>query len=207
MAEERTPQRILNLPNQLSLFRLVLCVVFVVFMSIDPQGWVWAPTWALAIFLIASFTDWLDGYLARRLNQITDLGKLLDPLADKILVGAAFIALVEHEVISAWIVTTIIAREFLVTGLRALAASKGVVVAADSAGKFKTVFQMAAIILGLILLSLKPFIQEADQETIRLIWAYGFDPMVYIALAATVYSGVAYYWNNRALVWHLPESD
>src|SRR4051812_18535646 len=122
----------MNLPNQLTLARLLLCAVFTVFMSLDAP---FTGVAALVVFILASLTDWLDGYLARKWNQITDMGKLLDPLADKILISAAYIGFVAQDLIPMWVVVCIIAREFLITGLRTIAAAKGVVLAAERIGK------------------------------------------------------------------------
>ncbi len=133
----------MNLPNQLTVARLVLSVFFVACLSVRFP---FNHTLALAIFLIATATDYLDGEIARKHNLITDFGKLMDPLADKILTAAAFICLIPYGALPAWVVIVIIAREFLITGLRLLAGAKGVVLPAEKLGKHKTGWQMATII-------------------------------------------------------------
>ncbi len=137
----------LNWPNRITLVRIFLVPILLVFL-ISPQGWY--PLLAAAIFLLAAFTDWLDGHLARSLNQITRLGQLLDPVADKLLVTAALISLVERQLVPAWMVVIILCRELAVTGLRAIAADRHIIIAADTVGKYK----MGSLILGSVLLVL-----------------------------------------------------
>jgi len=134
----------LNLPNALSLFRIFLVPFLVVVLLTKFDG---REIVALAIFLIATATDFLDGYLARRRGQITKLGTLLDPIADKLLISAAFISLVEVGLAPAWMVVVVVAREFAVTGLRSIAASEGIVIAASGLGKTKMTTQITAISL------------------------------------------------------------
>lgn len=135
----------MNLPNQLTMARLASLPVFMLFMFIDTVP---ARVGAFVIFIAAGITDLVDGYIARKRNQITPLGIFLDPLADKLIITAAFIALVEiHDLhIPAWMVVFIVGREFVLTGLRAVAASRGQLLAADDGGKFKTAVQNAVII-------------------------------------------------------------
>ena len=136
----------MNLPNKLTLFRVILIPFFVVFMLVNVAGN--ADKWiALTIFIIASLTDLLDGKIARKYNLITDFGKFMDPLADKLLVCSALICLVSLNKIPAWIVIIIIAREFIISGFRLIAADNGRVIAASYWGKFKTTFQMIMVIL------------------------------------------------------------
>ena len=136
----------MNLPNKLTLFRVILIPFFVVFMLVNVTGN--ADKWiALIIFIIASLTDLLDGKIARKYNLITDFGKFMDPLADKLLVCSALICLVSLNRIPAWIVIIIIAREFIISGFRLIAADNGRVIAASYWGKFKTTFQMIMVIL------------------------------------------------------------
>ena len=134
----------LNWPNRITLARIFLVPILLVFL-IYPRGW--SPYIAAAIFLIAAFTDWLDGHLARSTNQITRLGQLLDPIADKLLVTAALVTLVGRQQVPAWIVVIILCRELAVTGLRALAADRGVIIAAEAYGKYKMLFLMAGAFL------------------------------------------------------------
>ena len=132
----------LNLPNAITLTRIALVVVFTAAVSVADQ-YSWGYLAALVTFILAACTDWLDGYLARRLNQVTTFGKLIDPLADKIAVSAAFIYLTGEGLCPAWITILIISREFLVTGLRQIAQDHGVIIPAGTSGKWKTAFQMA----------------------------------------------------------------
>ena len=137
----------MNLPNKLTLSRIVLAIAFVGF--VFGHGLIWKVL-ALVTFAVASLTDLLDGYLAKRNNQLTDFGRLMDPIADKILVLAAFVSFVEMGIIPAWMVIIIIFREVTITGLRIFALSQGKVIAADIGGKHKTVWQMIAICAILI---------------------------------------------------------
>lgn len=137
----------LNLPNTITLSRIVLVIVFTAALSTDVTT---SRLIALFAFVLAATTDWLDGFLARRLNQVTTFGKLIDPLADKILVASAFIFLTEEGICPFWVTALIICREFLVTGLRQIAQSKGVIMAADRSGKWKTGFQLAYCIACLL---------------------------------------------------------
>ena len=136
----------MNLPNKLTILRMIMIVPFVIVMlagSVIPAGkWI-----ALALFIVASLTDFVDGYLARKYNLVTNFGKFLDPLADKLLVCAAMICLVEMGLIPAWVVIIIMSREFIISGFRLIASDNNVVIAASYWGKFKTVFQMVMICL------------------------------------------------------------
>lgn len=186
----------MNLPNQLTVARLGLSVFFVACLSVSFP---FNHALALAIFLVATLTDYLDGQIARRRNLITDFGRLMDPLADKVLTAAAFICLLPFGAIPAWVVIVIIAREFLITGLRLLAGAKGVVLPAEKMGKHKTAWQMATIIFFLLLLAL------GDFHSSRLAWtAFAWNVvgpvMIGITTVLTVYSGAGYFWKNRALI-------
>ena len=138
----------MNLANKLTMIRIFLVPVFLVFITVKeiPYGSIIATF----VFIIASLTDQLDGYIARSRNQITNFGKFMDPLADKLLVTAALVSLVELKLVAGWAVVVILAREFAVSGLRTLAASDGIVIAASWWGKIKTVTQMIAILLLLL---------------------------------------------------------
>ena len=145
----------MNLPNKLTIFRVILIVPFVVLLLGGEAGWfgnnILIPNLiALAIFIIASLTDLADGKIARKYNMVTNFGKFMDPLADKLLVCSALIALVELGRIPAWIVIIIIAREFIISGFRLVASDNGVVIAASYWGKFKTTFQMVMVCLMLV---------------------------------------------------------
>lgn len=136
----------MNLPNKLTVLRVIMIPFFVVFMLTDLGGQ-YSNYIALVIFCVASLTDMLDGKIARKYNLVTNFGKFMDPLADKLLVGAAMICLIPMDKLPAWIVIVIISREFIISGFRLVAADNGVVIAASYWGKFKTTFQMTAVIL------------------------------------------------------------
>lgn len=174
----------MNLPNRLTIFRVILIPFFVLFM-LAPIGGAYAGWIALAIFVIASLTDLLDGQIARRCNLVTDFGKFMDPLADKMLVISAMICLVELGRIPSWIVIVIVCREFIISGFRLIAAEKGVVIAASYWGKFKTVFQMVMVILMI-----------ADLAPLRTLTRI----VMWIALALTVVSLADYLVKNRAVM-------
>ena len=151
----------MNLPNKLTIFRVILIVPFVILLLGSANGWGWFTAIfggimeyidyiAVAIFIIASFTDMLDGKIARKYNLVTNFGKFMDPLADKLLVCSALICLVEMGRLPAWIVIIIIAREFIISGFRLVASDNGVVIAASYWGKFKTVSQMIMVVLLLL---------------------------------------------------------
>ncbi len=146
----------MNLPNKLTVCRVVLIPFFVFFLLNDAKNpyfkWV-----ALAIFVVASLTDLADGKIARKYNLVTDFGKFMDPLADKLLVCSAMIGLIELGRIEAWIVIVIIAREFIISGFRLIAADNGRVIAASYWGKFKTTFQMIMVILMIVNFQMTPF--------------------------------------------------
>lgn len=136
----------MNLPNKLTIFRVMLIPFFVLFLLLDPENQIYR--WiSLSIFVVASLTDMLDGKIARKYNLVTNFGKFMDPLADKLLVCSALICLVETKQLAAWIVIVIIAREFIISGFRLIASDNGIVIAASYWGKFKTVFQMLMIIV------------------------------------------------------------
>jgi|GEM_PF-77567 len=185
----------LNLPNQLTVLRLGMCGLMLISLSFD---WAYAATTALIIFAVASLTDWLDGAIARARNLVTDLGKLLDPLADKVLVIGALVALVERGVAPMWMVVLIVAREFLISGLRQLAAAKQKILAAERIGKHKTISQIVAILVSLSYLSLREFgLQDSGLAhflAASQIWFY------WIALIITVLSGAIYFWKNANIV-------
>ena len=187
----------MNLPNLLTIIRMGLVPVFIVFFYVGHGG---APVFsvlAFAVFLIAAATDAVDGHIARSRGLITNFGKLMDPLADKVLTTAAFIVLVDVDVIPAWMVIVILAREFIITGLRGVAASEGVVIEAGLSGKLKTVFQMVAICL-ILLGSAVAHGAGAQGFWIFISWAGTI--CLWIAVILTVYSGIEYFWNGRKML-------
>ena len=184
----------MNLPNKLTVSRLWLAAAFVLCFVVDFPG---RFSVALLVFLAATLTDYLDGVLARKQGLITDFGKLMDPLADKILTASAFISRCAIGKFPAWAVSVSVSREFLITGLRSLAASKGIVIPADRLGKHKTAWQMIAIIFFLLLLAVGEW---SSAGWIQIAWAYGRPGLIAVTVILTVYSGIAYLWKNRALI-------
>ena len=170
-----------------------MTIAFVVALS---GHWRWSCTTALALFLIASATDYLDGALARRYGLVTDFGRLMDPLADKILVAAAFIGLIPLGVMPAWAAIIIISREFAITGLRMLAASKGIVLPAEKMGKHKTLWQIITILSFLATLAWREWSVRAEAHSVSIL---GY-ALIAITIVLTLYSGFGYLWKNRALL-------
>ena len=187
----------MNLPNKLTIFRIILVPIMVIipFLGIDGKIFGIPTEWIIIdlIFIIASITDKLDGYLARKNNQVTSFGKFLDPLADKILVLAAMVMLVEMTKLPAWIPIIVLAREFMVSGYRLIAVEKGgEVIAASKWGKLKTVTQMAAIILALV--DLNAF-GECFSGTLQggdLVLNLIVTILMIIQVIATIFSGADY---------------
>lgn len=189
----------MNLANKLTLFRVILVPVFLVLMGVEaiPLRFVWA----LLVFALASITDMLDGKVARKYNMITDFGKFLDPLADKILVAAALICFVEQGWTYAWVVAVILMREFAVSGVRLVVASseEKKVIPANIWGKLKTAFTMIAIVVILVIAAAgQIFANVAISEQMLMAITITRDVLMYIACALTVISGVIYirdYWS------------
>ena len=172
----------MNLPNKLTIVRIIMIPFFVFFLLTDfVAGSKWIAT---VLFCAASITDFLDGHIARKYNLVTNFGKFMDPLADKMLVSSAFICLVAQNKIAAWIVIVIIAREFIISGFRLIASDNGVVIAASYWGKFKTTFQMLMVIV-LILNVQMPFFQILGKI------------LTYAALILTVVSLIDYIVKNK----------
>jgi len=181
-----------NLPNAISLSRLVLTAVFIGATMVDAN---FGPWLALATFVVAAISDFVDGWLARKLDMVTSMGKLLDPLADKVLVCAAFVSLSEQGLCPVWVTVLIIAREFLVTGLRQIAVEAGQVIAADGWGKWKTAMQLTFCITCLVWLAVsRSESQGAVAEFFHMLsHPYGWirEPSMWLALGLTLLSG----WN------------
>lgn len=193
----------MNLPNRLTLTRIILVPFILLFML--PLGYPGFENWdrfvqsygmliALVIFVAASLTDYFDGHIARSRQLISTLGKFLDPIADKVLVLSVFIALVERGRISALVAIIVLFREFVVSGIRLIAAERSVVIAASVYGKLKTVSQMTAIILIMIEMSLKGF--QLDAGFLNLLSRIG-DGILYISVILTILSGIDYLSKNR----------
>ncbi|WP_317889857.1 CDP-diacylglycerol--glycerol-3-phosphate 3-phosphatidyltransferase [Sutcliffiella deserti] len=190
----------MNLPNKITVSRIILIPVFLILMLapldfgqlvIGEASIPYTHLIGAIIFIIASITDWVDGYYARKYNLVTNLGKFLDPLADKLLVSAALIALVELQLAPAWIVIVIISREFAVTGLRLILAGEGEVVAANMLGKIKTWAQIIAV--SALLLHNIPFVFLSIPFDIISLW---------VAMIFTVVSGWDYFYKNRSAFLH-----
>ena len=186
----------MNLPNKLTVFRVILIVPFVLLMLGGYAQWDWFTAIfggileytdyiALAIFIIASLTDLLDGKIARKYNLVTNFGKFMDPLADKLLVCAALICLIELQRIPAWIVIIIISREFIISGFRLVAADNRIVIAASYWGKFKTTFQMVMVCLMIANIEALAFLTQI---------------ITWIAVLLTVVSLVDYVVKNKGVL-------
>ena len=173
----------MNLPNKLTMFRVILIPFFIVFLLIPITPY---DKWiALAIFVIASLTDLLDGKIARKYNLVTNFGKFMDPLADKLLVCSSLICLIELDKIPSWMVIIIIAREFIISGFRLVASDNGVVIAASYFGKFKTTFQMLAVCLMI-----------ADLPALHVVTQV----VLWIAVILTVVSLIDYLVKNKSVM-------
>jgi CDP-diacylglycerol--glycerol-3-phosphate 3-phosphatidyltransferase len=193
----------INLPNRLTLLRVGLVPLFLALLAFDNT---YTHLLALVTFIAAAITDYYDGKIARERSQETDFGRLMDPLADKILICAAFIYFVEsYPRIPAWIVTIIIAREFAVSGIRMLAASKGKIVAADKTGKLKTISQLTAIITILVVIAYIKLSEEVSAISYWHLIEGWVKLLIYIligfTLIMTVVSGYNYLRANRSLFW------
>ena len=174
----------MNVPNTLTIIRVLLIPFFVAFMLCNITAY--DNYIALAIFIVASLTDTLDGYLARKNNQVTNFGKFMDPLADKLLVCSAMICMIDLKRLPAWFVIIIIAREFIISGFRLIAAENGIVIAANYWGKFKTASQMIMIIL--LILHFDGIFVILEQI------------FIWLSLALTIISLITYIWQNRTVL-------
>lgn len=192
----------MNLPNQLTVARLGLTVLMV---GAAYSGLSWGLTGAMGLFGVASLTDFLDGHIARRRGLVTSFGKLMDPLADKVLMAAAFVVLLDLDrtTMPAWLVIAVLVREFLVTGLRLLASAQGAVLAADWLGKQKTTWQIGTASYLMVMHAsgedlmswVRPFFDlPGVGKTVAV------PVLLAMTLLTTVWSGAAYFWKNRALV-------
>lgn len=197
----------MNLPNKLTIFRVILIIPFVFFMKLDIAlceqvgfldrifgGILSYTSWiALGIFVIASLTDLLDGKIARKYNLVTTFGKFMDPLADKLLVCAALVLLVENKSLPSWIAIVILSREFIISGFRLVAADKGIVIAASYWGKFKTTFQM--VMICMMIPDMAAILPGSG------VWYYlATQAVMWIALILTVISLIDYLVKNKAVM-------
>ena len=177
----------MNTPNKLTVARMIIVPFLVVFLLSglggDANRYI-----SLILFVVASITDWFDGHLARKNNLVTNFGKFLDPLADKLLVCSAMICMIELNRLPAWVVIIIIGREFIISGFRLIAAENGIVIAANYWGKFKTVSQMIMIILLILHFDTIPAFVILEQI------------FIWISLALTVISLMTYIWQNKSVL-------
>ncbi|MFH0839581.1 MAG: CDP-diacylglycerol--glycerol-3-phosphate 3-phosphatidyltransferase [Candidatus Omnitrophota bacterium] len=180
----------MNLPNKLTILRMVLAVVFLFFLF--AHGAIYKIL-AFLTFLIAALSDFFDGYIAKKYNMISDFGRLMDPIADKVLVIAAFLAFVEMDIVPAWMVVIIIFREFVVTGMRLLALQKREVIEATMGGKHKTVSQMASIFIILLFIIFREFGRPFPEGIILVLMA--------ITVILTIISGTSFFLRNRGIIW------
>ncbi len=186
-----------TLPTKLTLLRILMTGLVMALLFVP--GWA-AKAAALAGFVVASLTDWLDGYLARRWRQTTPLGALLDPIADKVLVLGIFLAFVQLRLVPAWMVLVIAGREFLITGVRMVAASRQIILPAAKEGKHKTVSQMATVCLILTVLLVK----EAGGQVMASGLMAAMDALIvgclWVTMALTLISGMSFFWRHRAVL-------
>jgi len=188
----------MNLPNKLTITRIILTVIFLFFIS---QNGLVATIIAALTFILAALTDFYDGYIAKKYNLISDFGKLMDPIADKFLILAAFIAFVRMQIVADWMVILIFGREVLITSLRLFAISKGKVLAAEKGGKQKTVSQIVVILTVLAFTIFRECgINQPWSFKLEAFWRCGIDVLMLITVALTLVSGLSYLWNNRRLV-------
>jgi len=194
----------MNIANRLTVFRIVLTFIFMFFLLFPFKGaWVlWAKIASLATFIAAAISDFLDGFIAQRRNMVTDFGRLMDPIADKILVLAAFAAFVQMQLIEAWMFVIIISREILITSLRLFALNKGKVLSATRAGKHKTVSQMLVIfcVLGFIVSKEIILAYFTWNPAWQALFQQGIYLLMLFTVGLTLYSGVSYLWDNRKII-------
>ncbi len=188
----------MNLPNKITVARIVMIFIFLIVCNVDGYisdkfgdeiGKVWRIT-GVVFAMLAGLTDILDGYIARKYNLVTDFGRLMDPLADKIFMATTFIMLVDKQILAGWVAVVVLSREFLVTGLRMLAANKGEVISADVTGKLKTSLQMAFVVIGgsFWVLGWK------GTQMMHVVWAWWlWEISKWIIIVVTVYSGLSYF--------------
>lgn len=182
----------MNTANKVTMIRVFLVPVFMVLFLMDSAAYPWAHWAALGVFILASITDAVDGHIARKYNQTTTFGKFVDPLADKVLTTAAFLILMHYGRMNVWALMAVITREFMVAGVRLLAAGEGNVIAASIWGKLKTVTQMVAIIAAMMLFELDGFLGTPA--------ALISDILIWISVAFTIISGIDYLVKNRHLI-------
>jgi CDP-diacylglycerol--glycerol-3-phosphate 3-phosphatidyltransferase len=186
----------MNWANRLTLSRLALTILFVAALS---SPWRYAHTTALITFLAAGITDFFDGEIARRYQTVTNFGKLMDPLVDKIMIAAAFISLVPLRAIPAWAATVVVGREFLITGVRLMAGAKGQVLSAERLGKHKTSWQIITVIFFLGLLAIAEW-NPVMPRWWHPAWDEAGPVLVWLTVALTLYSGAGFAWRHRSII-------
>ena len=192
----------MNIANRLTVLRIILTFVFMFFLFCHG---LWAKALSFLIFIFAALSDFFDGRIAHKKNMVTDFGKLMDPIADKILVLAAFAAFVQMQLIDAWMFVIVIAREILITSLRLFALNKGKVLSASKVGKHKTLSQMAVIftILGFIVMKETMLTFFTWNPAWEGLFRQGIYLLMLITVGLTIYSGLAYLWENRKIITKL----
>lgn len=189
----------MNLPNKITISRILLAFIFMFF--IFCHGLIFKIL-ALIIFSLAAVSDYYDGFLAKTRGLISDFGKIMDPIADKILVLSAFLAFVQMQLVEAWMVVVIIFREFLITSLRLYALNHGKVLAANRSGKHKTISQMVTIFLILIFIVLKEVLAQFNlwKNPFEIFYLRAIYVLMLVTVSLTIISGLAYLWENRKLI-------
>jgi len=195
----------MNLANKITMFRIILAFVFAFLFLPGLDNIWWIKLIALIIFIFAAVSDFLDGFIAKRDNMVTDFGRLMDPIADKILVLAAFATFLQMQLIDAWMFIIIVSREILITSLRLFALNKGKVLSAARAGKHKTVSQMSVILVILCFIVfkeivLKYYVWNPDWEKV---FRQGIFFLMLLTVGLTLYSGLSYLWINRKIITRL----
>jgi len=195
----------MNLANKITMLRIALTFVFVLLFLPQLDNIWWTKLLALIIFIFAAVSDFLDGYIAKKNNMSTDFGRLMDPIADKILVLSAFGAFLQLTLIDLWMLVIIVSREILITSLRLFALNKGRVLSASRAGKHKTVSQMAVILIILSFIVFKEIVLKyytwnPDWEKV---FRQGIFCLMLVTVGLTLYSGLSYLWENRKVITHL----
>jgi len=192
----------MNIANKITISRIVLTFVFMIFLSMPG---LWPKIVSLVVFIAAALSDLIDGRIAQKRNMVTDFGKLMDPIADKILVLSAFIAFVQMQIIDSWMVLVIMSREILVTSLRLFALNKGKVLSAGRSGKHKTFSQMVLIflILGFILLREVRIAYYTWNPSWEDSFKLGINVTMWIVVILTLYSGISYLWENRKVITNI----
>lgn len=189
----------MNLPNKLTTARIFLTFIFILLLN---QNGLFPIIAAAIVFTLASLTDLFDGYIAKKYNMVSDFGKLMDPIADKFLILAAFVVFVRMQIVEDWMFILILGREILITGMRIFALTKRKVLEAERAGKHKTVSQMMAIFVILVFLIAREYLTKMSHWTtdMEAIWGSGIYFLMLATVTLTLISGVSYLWSNRRLI-------